>query len=233
MNISVINTTIKALCAEVSQNSQDVPNWRLRTEEELLQEICICMFSSQMLFEVAEASARHVKNLGLLCHTDIVNHEKRVLEALSTPLFVDVNNKVRLVRPRFKNRLANMLATTMSTIRMSGQPLRDTLFAMKSAHEARERLIKLVWGFGPKQASLFLRRIGYCANLAVLDTHVLDYLRLAQGITPKPSSLSRLCNYEKIEAAFQAIADEFGYTTGCVDLATWITMRVAKRETIL
>jgi len=87
-----------------------------------------------------------------------------------------------------------------------------------------------VAGFGPKQASLYLRRIGYCADLAVLDIHILDYLRLSQGSAPQPSYLSRISSYELIEAEFRDIANDFGFGLGRVDLAMWITMRVAKRE---
>jgi N-glycosylase/DNA lyase len=115
-------------------------------------------------------------------------------------------------------------------MRIHGQSLRDTLFSASSAREARELLVQQVWGFGPKQASLFLRRVGYCAELAVLDTHILDYLRVARGLDPKPSALSRLASYERIEVEFQRVAEEFGHSVGCVDLAMWVTMRVAKRE---
>jgi len=117
-------------------------------------------------------------------------------------------------------------------MRDQGQSLRKILFSAGSAREAREILVKQVWGFGPKQASLFLRRVGYSAQLAVLDTHILDYLRLARGIDPKPSALSRLPSYEQIEAEFQRVAADFGHSVGCVDLAMWVTMRVAKREAI-
>ena len=155
--------------------------------------------------------------------------------ALSEPLAVEHGGKVRHVRPRFKNRLASLLATTATTattMHCQGQSLRNILFSSDSARDARELLVKHVWGFGPKQASLFLRRVGYCAELAVLDTHILDYLRVARGIDPKPSALSRLSGYELIEAEFQRVAAEFGHSVGCVDLAMWVTMRVAKREAI-
>ena len=93
--------------------------------------------------------------------------------------------------------------------------------------------MQYVWGFGPKQASLFLRRVGYCSDLAVLDVHVLDYLQLARGLSPSPSKLGRLSFYEEIEDTFREISVEFGYSVGCVDLATWVAMRVAKKEALL
>ncbi len=232
MNMAAVNKTIRALCVEVRSGAGGVRDWQLRTEEELLHEACVCMFSSQMMFEVAEAAARRIKDRGLHRITKLDDYEQRLSLALYEPLTVEQGGKTRLVRPRFRNRLASLLATTVSTMREQGQSLRGTLFSAASAREARELLVRQVWGFGPKQASLFLRRVGYCAELAVLDTHILDYLRVARGIDPKPGALSRLSGYERIEAEFQRVAAEFGHPVGCVDLAMWVTMRVAKREAI-
>ena len=232
MNMTAVNRTIRVLCTEVKSNAREVLDWQLRTEEELLYEACICMFSSQMVFEVAEAAAQRIKDRGLLQATTSANYEQRLLAVLGEPLAIERDGKIRHARPRFRNRLASLLSTTVNTMRIHGQSLRDTLFSASSAREARELLVQQVWGFGPKQASLFLRRVGYCAELAVLDTHILDYLRVARGIDPKPSALSRLSSYERIEVEFQRVAEEFGHTVGCVDLAMWVTMRVAKREAI-
>lgn len=232
MNMVAVDKTIRALCAEVSGSARRVRDWNLRTEEELLHEACVCMFSSQMVFEVAEAAAGRIKDRGLLRATRANDYEQRLALALYEPLTVERAGKIRQVRPRFRNRMASLLATTVNTMHEQGQSLRGLLFSAGSAREARELLVKQVWGFGPKQASLFLRRVGYCAELAVLDTHILDYLRVARGIDPKPSALSRLSGYERIEAEFQRVAEEFGHPVGCVDLAMWVTMRVAKREAI-
>lgn len=236
MNMTAVDRTIRVLCAEVRRNDRGVRDWNLRTEEELLHEACVCMFSSQMVFEVAEAASEQIRDRGLLLVSRYkgsgAEYAQCLRAALSEPLAIERDGKVRHVRPRFRNRLASLLATTLTTMRDQGQSLRKILFSAGSAREAREILVKQVWGFGPKQASLFLRRVGYSAQLAVLDTHILDYLRLARGIDPKPSALSRLPSYEQIEAEFQRVAADFGHSVGCVDLAMWVTMRVAKREAI-
>jgi N-glycosylase/DNA lyase len=196
MNMAAVNKTIRALCIEVRSGAGDVRDWRLRTEDDLLYEACVCMFSSQMVFEVAEAAARRIKDRGLLRVGKLDGYEQRLALALYEPLTIEQGGRTRQVRPRFRNRLASLLATTVSTMREQGQSLRGTLFSAASAREARELLVKQVWGFGPKQTSLFLRRVGYCAELAVLDTHILDYLRVARGIDPKPGALARLSGYE-------------------------------------
>jgi N-glycosylase/DNA lyase len=230
MKILAVDKTIRRLCVEVQSERRDLQCWSSRTEEDLLYEACVCMFSSQMVFELAEATAQRLRDFELLRTNNLIDYEQRISIALSDPLTIYQRGQTRKVRPRFKNRLASLLATTVLSMRAQSVSIHGTLTSARTAREARELLINLIWGFGPKQASLFLRRVGYCSELAVLDTHILDYLRVARGIDPKPNVLSRISGYEKIEAEFQSVAAEFGHPVGCVDLAMWVTMRVAKRE---
>ncbi|WP_288126650.1 hypothetical protein [Thiomonas sp.] len=237
MNADIINRTIDAMCSEIKAQGSSVPDWRLLTEDELLYEAAICIFGSQMQFELAVATADRLRNRGLLHSkhlSEMTDYETSILDALSEPLsLTDKYGGARRVRSRFRNRLASLLATTVAEIYGTGNSLRRLLFAADGAKDARKALMLSVWGFGPKQASLFLRRVGYCADLAVLDVHVLDYLHLTRGLRVTPSRLGRLSCYEEIEDTFREVASRFGHSLGCVDLATWLTMRVAKREAYL
>ena len=238
MTVDIINQTIRAMCLEVKTQASAMQNWQLMAEEELLYEAAICIFGSQMVFEMAVATADRLRERKLLQPAprgrSVQAMERKIVEALSDPLLVPARDGTqRWVRPRFKNRLASLLAKTIVEIYGQSQTIRGFLFDARHAREARETLTQHVWGFGPKQASLFLRRVGYCADLAVLDVHVLDYLQLARGLSLSPSKLGRLSFYEEIEDTFREIAAEFGHSMGCVDLATWLTMRVAKREAFL
>ena len=237
MNAEIINRTINAMCSEIKAQGGSTLDWRLLTEDEMLYEAAICIFGSQMQFEMAVATADRLRDRGLLLSKVIAkkaDYEEHILDALSQPLsMLDKDGVARTVRTRFRNRLASLLATTVMEIYGKGHSLRKLLFTADSAKDARKALMQNVWGFGPKQASLYLRRVGYCADLAVLDVHVLDYLHLTRGIRVAPSRLGRLSCYEEIEDAFREIASRFGHSLGCVDLATWLTMRVAKRESYL
>ena len=237
MNVDIINRTIRAMCTEVKAQGGALQDWRLLTEEELLYEVALCIFGSQMVFEMAVATADRLRDAGLIQphhRLDYGEYESLIVAALSEPLaLVGRNGLTRWALPRFKNRLASLLATTVAEIYGNARSIRSLLFAAENAKGAREALVLNVWGFGPKQASLFLRRVGFCADLAVLDVHVLDYLQLARGLTLKPSRLGQLSFYEEIEDTFREVAVEFGHSVGCVDLATWLTMRVAKREACL
>lgn len=233
MNLAVINSTILALCEEVDKIDAPINSWQDCSEDELLYEVAFCIFSSQTLYEVSVAATDRLKELNLFRSDSAVKlpvsvYEELVREAFEERLYVKVNGVERMVALRFRNRLSSLLAATVENIYGKKLSIRGILESAVSARHARELMIRSVIGFGPKQASLFLRRVGYCANLAVLDTHVVDYIKLANGTDIKPNFLSRLTSYEKIEVEFRNIAENFGYTVGCVDLAMWITMRVAK-----
>lgn len=237
MNAEIINRTIGAMCSEIKVQAGSALDWRLLTEDEMLYEAAICIFGSQMRFEMAVATADRLRERRFLLSKGIANmtdYQEQILEALDQPLlFPGKDGVVRSAKPRFRHRLASLLATTVVEIYGKGRSLRRLLFAADNAKDARKALMLNVWGFGPKQASLFLRRVGYCADLAVLDVHILDYLQLTRGVNVAPSRLGRLSYYEEIEDTFREIASEFGHALGCVDLATWLTMRVAKREAYL
>lgn len=235
MDVSLIDETIRAMCLDVALHSRAPQNWRRLSEERLLYEAALCIFGSRMVFELSLAMVDrlrsrecfHVQRQGF----DRLEYERSIASVLSEPvMLVDHLGRARAVMPRFKNRLAALLATTVDGVYGQGGSFRQLLCACHSGREARESLVLSVSGFGPKQASLFLRRVGFCSELAVLDIHVIDYLRLAHGLALRTDRLGSLPFYEQIEKDFQKIASGFGYAVGCVDLAIWLTMRVAKRE---
>ena len=236
MNVATIDRTIHALCTQIKETDHESVSWHHLTEDHLLREACTGVFSSQMIFEVAEAAAARIVHQRLLTRSQSAPirsaHERLLRAALSPPLTVSVNNRLVRVRPRFPNRMAHLWAATTATLRSQRQSLHRLLRSSHSPRDARRRLVSIVCGFGPKQASLFLRRVGYSAQLAVLDVHIIDYLSAARGVRVKPNAISRLPGYELIEDEFRRLADEFGHPVGRVDLATWVTVRVAKREAL-
>jgi N-glycosylase/DNA lyase len=233
LNSAAINETISAICAEVEAQNRPQQDWHDLNEEELMFEAAVCIIGSQTAYELAMATAEHLRNSNLFRRlgADRAEYEELLVAALSQYVALRSDgNVVRWVRPRFNRRSAFLLAATRSNLHSRSTSIRQLLISSNSARNAREVLVQHVCGFGPKQASLFLRRIGYSVDLAVLDVHVLDYLQMAWDLTYKTEKLGRLPFYEHVEGEFRQIANRFGYSVGCVDLATWITMRVAKRE---
>jgi N-glycosylase/DNA lyase len=83
----------------------------------------------------------------------------------------------------------------------------------------RAWLVREVMGLGWKEASHFLRNIGF-RNLAILDRHILRNLRRHGVIRTIPASLPER-QYLAIEKAFVAFAAAAGVTMDELDLVFW------------
>ncbi len=89
----------------------------------------------------------------------------------------------------------------------------------KNENEKREWLVKNIKGLGYKEASHFLRNIGY-KNCAILDFHILDLLIEIGIIKNKPKSLTKR-KYLEIETILKKIAKKANLTLGELDLYLW------------
>ena len=236
MILNKINNAITAVYDEITKLSNNNENWQKYSEQDFIREAAICICSSQMRYEVAVAAGNKIANLNSIKNGDFYLSERCINDiktAFIEPLNVCIDLKQRTIYPRFKNRIVHNLVQTFKTFRENDLTFKSILIKSVNGKQARKKLTESVTGFGPKQASLFLRGIGYCSDLAIIDTHILDYLRLVRGITPKISTLSTFPIYEQIDNEFIQIANDFQYKVGNFDLAIWITMRVAKKESFV
>ena len=96
--------------------------------------------------------------------------------------------------------------------------LKDILSSFRDERSLREWLAKNVRGLGYKEASHFLRNIGY-KNLAIIDYHIVDVL-VRYGIIERPKTLTRR-KYLEIESILEKIAERTGLTLGELDLYLW------------
>ena len=88
----------------------------------------------------------------------------------------------------------------------------------REENSLREWLVKNVKGLGYKEASHFLRNIGY-ESFAILDFHILDVLSKHE-IIKKPKTLSRK-KYLEIEEILRNIASKLNLTLAELDLYLW------------
>ena len=88
-----------------------------------------------------------------------------------------------------------------------------------SPPEMRAWFVRNVKGLGWKEASHFLRNIGY-RNLAILDRHILKNLRRHRIIRALPKSLTP-ARYRSIEGKFRRFAEEVGIPMDELDLLFW------------
>ena len=116
---------------------------------------------------------------------------------------------------RFKYRKAEYI--------VKARDVRDQLAEISrfdDVYDAREWLVQNVLGIGYKEASHFLRNIGYGESLAILDRHILKNLKLLGVVEEIPKSLLRK-TYLEIEKGMRALADETKIPMSQLDLVLW------------
>lgn len=98
--------------------------------------------------------------------------------------------------------------------------LKSVISKIGDGHKAREWLVNNVKGIGYKEASHFLRNIGFEQDLAILDRHIIKNLKLVGVIKNISGSLSkgRYLNIEKRMVEFsKAIQIPMSY----LDIVMW------------
>jgi len=84
--------------------------------------------------------------------------------------------------------------------------------------KVREDLVKNIKGIGMKEASHFLRNIGF-NNYAIVDFHIIDFL-VKNGLLEKPKTLSPK-KYLEVENILREIAKKANLSLGELDLYLW------------
>ncbi len=89
-----------------------------------------------------------------------------------------------------------------------------------NAKAMREWLVKNVKGIGMKEASHFLRNIGYGGDMAILDRHILKNLKKFNVINEIPKSLAAK-KYLEIEEKMRRFAGKTSIPLAELDLLFW------------
>jgi N-glycosylase/DNA lyase len=101
---------------------------------------------------------------------------------------------------------------------MKHKEILKTIILSLEREERREWLVKNIKGFGFKEASHFLRNIGF-DDYAIIDSHILDLLERYKFIK-QPKTLTRK-KYMEIEKILQTIATQTNLTLAELDLYLW------------
>jgi len=122
---------------------------------------------------------------------------------------------------RFHNNKSSYLVLARKLFFKDGRlSLKPLIKSFKNPQDAREWLVKNIKGMGLKEATHFLRNIGRCGDLAILDRHILKNLVRCGVIPSVPKSLSKSV-YLDIEAKMQAFSKKTGIPMQHIDLLFW------------
>ena len=115
---------------------------------------------------------------------------------------------------RFPNLRANYIIESRQLIK----DLEDKLNHSINEQKLRDWLVKNIKGLGYKEASHFLRNIGF-HNYAIIDFHIVDVL-VKHDLIEKPKTLTKN-KYLEIESVLKELGEKLELNLAQLDLYLW------------
>jgi len=177
--------------------------WKKGTRQEIFAELVFCILTPQSKGKSCWAAVGHMTRKGVLFTGDA----GQIAKELSKVRFMYRKSEY-IVEAREK--LLDDSKTSIKSI----------ISRINNGHKAREWLVQNVKGIGYKEASHFLRNIGFEQNHAILDRHILRNLRLTGVLEEIPGSLSRK-RYLDIEKRMLEFSRAVQIPMSYLDLVMW------------
>ncbi len=124
--------------------------------------------------------------------------------------FEDISNILTSMGHRFAVQRAERIIRLREK-----KDLLDKIIKMENGKEAREILVKNIYGYGYKEASHFLRNVGF-DDVAIIDRHISRFL-FEKGLVKPRKTITRKV-YLECEEALSKITEELKLTQGELDL---------------
>lgn len=218
-----VSTEAKALVPEMPM---------IKGERKLLSELVLCILSSQEKYEVALGAMKMLQKDNVLKipqnRIELKEIKREIKRTLSRPIRFNYNGKGYSRRLRFFNKKCDYIIQTVQNIYLNDLTIKEILSSKCCIQETRNQIINYSIGLGPKQASMFLRNVGYHSELAVLDKHVIDYMKMMGMTTTSTTGFSNIRQYQIAELRLKSYAETYNVSLLHLDMAIWTTMRTLK-----
>jgi N-glycosylase/DNA lyase len=190
---------------------------RLDDGKEIWHNLIFCILSSQVRTDTAARAAK--------CVLQTVPFFQEVISLRDVYRMTKTVLAKKELGYRFPNGRASQIAHSWFAFAQMKDALYEYLDTFCNETAAREAVKELFPGLGLKQASMFLRNIGYSYRLCIIDTHVLWYCaRMGQSfsgtLTPK--------RYVQVEEYLLQQSDELGVEPNMFDMAIWAAVTAFK-----
>ncbi|MGQ4833509.1 MAG: N-glycosylase/DNA lyase [Candidatus Asgardarchaeia archaeon] len=169
-----------------------------KSSEEWFSELCFCILTAN---STAEKGIKIQNTLGTDGFLNLTLDELKA--------------ELKRLGHRFYNRRAEFIVKA----RRYAPTLKEIINSFGSPFKAREWLAKNIEGIGYKEASHFLRNVGFF-DLAIVDRHIIRILATYGFIEKIPKTLTRK-KYLEIEKILKKLAEQFNVPIGIFDLYLW------------
>ena len=173
--------------------------YEIASEDDLFAEMAFCLLTPQSKAKVCWKVVEKMKDSGVLYK----GSAEEIEPYLKGVRFYRTKAK-RIVKARKK---------------FYGK-IRKTVESFDNVKKLRDFLVKNVDGYGYKEASHFLRNIGFGKHLAILDRHILKNLKELGVIDEVPKSMTRK-RYLEIEEKMKEFCERVGIPMDHLDLVLW------------
>ena len=179
--------------------------WQAGSDGDIWREMCFCTCTPQNDAKRAWNAVLAADSKGLL---QTAKHEQIALFLQKNGVRFH-NNKAKYITHNRENFFPNTKRT-----------LQTIVSTHSSIVAARNALSKTVMGWGLKEASHFLRNVGFGGSLCILDRHILRQLQTFGAIEAVPKSITTE-TYLNIEQKMLHFAKSVHIPPDALDLVFW------------
>ena len=174
-----------------------------------------------MQFETAYSALLQLVNKELMDYNTYTETTLiRIIKELKKSIYLPRKKNNGFRSYRYPTKRANYVYKSGVIIRERYGSLRKLLYKFDNIDELRAEIVGYLPGIGMKEASMFLRNIGFSYRVAILDRHVMRFLFPDFGyfnqkriLTPK--------TYLIVERKFQSLSDKIGISPCLLDNLIW------------
>jgi len=212
-----------------SKNSINKHYWKDMSENEIWYNMCLCLLSSNVFYELALSVTTVLCEKGLLNHEWInsnVNSIDILSKEMAKPQFEPIRNNGSYRKYRYHISKAKNIVENSKKIYNNDINILNILNKNISEYKKRNSLVNQISGFGLKQTSHFLRNIGCAESLAIIDTHIVKFLGNITKPPILPNKNISKKKYFELEQVLQDICKTLNLELTFFDMAIWEYMRM-------
>lgn len=174
-----------------------------KDENHVFAELCFCLLTPQSKAKSCWRTIEKLKETGLL-YSGTAEEMKAWMASV-----------------RFNESKSKYIVLARQLFSDNGEiKIKEKLDAMQDVLEKREWLVKNVKGFGMKEASHFLRNVGFGDDIAILDRHILKNLARHGVIEEAPNQIPKK-KYMEIEKKMKEFSIKSEISMAHLDLLWW------------
>lgn len=197
--IRVVNNLKNSEIGEkVNLKMRDFLKMKTKDSDEIFKELCFCILT-------ANFSAKKGISIQEKIGEGFLHFSKK-----------ELSKKLSEQGHRFPNKRAEYILEA----RKRKDLIKEILNKTGDEFEIRKWVVDNIKGIGMKEASHFLRNMGY-KDMAIIDFHILDVL-VKEEIIERPRTLTPRV-YIRIEKILRELSQKTGLSLGELDLYLWYT----------